>query len=168
MVNISLPIGKGITKFPNLKLSKPEFRKGIAEKQAGSDIEFFKIMADRGRLVFSDVDTTSNSGSMSAITPNNGDTFYFLGGSWQMFLAGNSEGSIELRNDGISRERISHLNQDPVQVRGAWELRFDALIGDGVKSYDLLFTEVTAAVIATTNIYGYILPSETLSSRGTG
>ena len=170
MANIQVPLGQSLTKFPNIRRSKPEFEKGVAEKAAGSDIEFFKTLADRGRLVFSTDNTQSSTGTFGAITPQNGETFYFLGGSWQIELGLVSSGELDLRNDGIVRESISFANSnvDFRESNGLWALKFDSLIGNGTRTYDMLFTETEAAIVANASIFGYILPSETLSSRGSG
>ncbi len=168
MTNIQVPLGQSLTKFPNIKMAKPEFTKRTEDK-AGSDIEFFKILADRGRMVFSTDNTQASTGSFAAIIPNNGETFYFIGGAWELAAEIDSAATIELRNDGISRESVSVLTDLVArEERGAWQLKFDSLIGDGSKTYDILMTETTNPVVASANIYGYILPSETLSSRGSG
>ena len=104
MTNIQVPLGQSLTKFPNIRRSKPEFEKGVAEKTAGSDLEFTKILADRGQLVFSTDNTATVTQSLGAITPQNGETFYFIGGSWEFTLDASSSGTLALRNDGIERE----------------------------------------------------------------
>jgi len=163
---ISLPLGKGVSKFPNLTLAKPEFQKG-SEQKAGSDLEFIKTLADRGRLVFSDDNTQSTTGSFASIIPQNGETFYLLGGSWNLTLTPADDCSITLRNDGSSREIVGAItDSNEGNFYGIWNTKLDALIGNGVKAYDLLFTTAGGGPTANANIYGYLLPSETLSSRG--
>ena len=166
MANIQVPLGQSLTKFPNIKMAKPEFEKGIGEKQAGSDIEFLKTLADRGRLAFGS-GSLVNTGTIASITPLNGETFYFLGGSWQFDMGITAGGSIQLRNNGVVREEVSSQSGlEVLMTNGVWVVKFDSLIGNGVKTYDLLFTRDTTVLTVNASMYGYILPSETLSSRG--
>ena len=166
MVNIKVPLGQSLTKFPNIKRSIPEFSKKAPE-QATSDLSFLKIMADTGRLVFSTDNTQGADGSFAAIIPQNGETFYFLGGSWNLTLTPNDDVSITLRNDGSSIESVGAVAGTTGENHfGTWKTTLDSLIGNGTKAYDILYAEAGGGPNARANIYGYILPSETLSSRG--
>ena len=173
MVNISVPIGKGTgktlteLKFPDIPRAKPDIK--FSEKTANSDLEFIKLLADQGRLVFSTNNTATTTTAFAEIIPLNGETFYFFNSNWSVTTtSGGATGTLEIRNDGVSRESILIPTSSQGITHGVWGLRFDSLVGDGVKQFDAFLTESVNPLTANCSISGYILPSETLSSRGTG
>ncbi len=95
---IQVPIGKGITKFPNIKRSIPEFTKGSISRFE-NDITFLKDKADRDSYVqlFA---SNSTAGAIVSITPDTGTTFYFLAG--QCTNDSGSEDTFTLTSDQFS------------------------------------------------------------------
>ncbi len=157
---ITVPIGKGITKFPNIKQAIPEFTKTNFE-EAPTDQVFLKRIHDEGRFRTSE-GARSTDGIMASIVPLNGETFYLLGGKFQLQTTGG--GRIELNNDGVIRERYgAEINGI---VKGAWVITTDSLIGDGIKAYTVDLTNESGASAVSGSIFGYIESSPTLSSRG--
>ena len=157
---IQVPIGKGITKFPSFKQAQPEFTK-LAATDAKTDQAFLKTIHDEGRFRI-DEGARSTDGTMASIIPLNGETFYLLGGKYQIQTTGG--GRIELNNDGVIRERYgAEINGI---VKGAWVITTDSLIGDGIKAYTVDLTNESGASAVSGSIFGYIESSPTLSSRG--
>ena len=160
MVNIQVPISEANLEFPKFKRSIPEFSKFEASK-TNTDLQFMKDLADRGKFRTRE-GSRSDSGTVASFTPNQGETFYFLGGTWVFNTDGG--GSVRLLNDGVVRER---QNADTVnQTRGNWNLEGDSLIGNNSKAYTIELVNESGSSACSGSIFGYVEQSETLSSRG--
>ena len=158
MVNIQVPITQK-DKF-GFARSQPEPK--ITEKTANSDLEFLKQLADQGRLVTATGSRTT-TGTLAEIIPQNGETFYLIDAQYN-FDSSSALATIELRNDGTVK---SIITSPGTPIVGFFAVKFDSLVGNGVKQYDVLVTDV-GTTTADVTINGYLLPSETVSSRGSG
>ena len=158
-MSVSVPI-KPKDKF-GFTRSQPE--QGQDQKAPQSDLEFLKHLSDKGRLV-SATGSRTTTGTLATITPQNGETFYLISAQYN-FFSSSTVATIELRNDGTIKSVLTGTSSDT--NIGVFAVPFDSLIGNGVKVYDVLVTVVGTTRVDIT-INGYILPSETLSSRGSG
>ena len=164
MTDIKVPIGRGLTqqieKFPNIPKSIPEFEK-ISFVDSTTDLAFLKQIHDGVRLITSE-GSRSTDGEMASIVPLNGETFYLLGGKYQIQTTGG--GRMELNNDGVIRERYNAEINDI--VKGAWVITTDSLRGNGTKAYTVDLFNESGTTAVSGSIFGYVQASPTLSSRG--
>jgi len=122
MVNIKVPIGRGI-------LSRPEFEK-TPEKIAQSELQFKKELADQGKLVIihGKVVATGNIVTHDVIA---GSTFYLLGASYSGFTRGvTGDNLIRLINKGRVIDQIDW--HDSQHINGKFEVPIDFLVGVGM------------------------------------
>ncbi len=151
-------------------IASKEVLKSIARKvntlfdQPLGDSQFFQKLADEGRLVIVN-NQKNNPSTVVEVIPNQGETFYLMSALFNINSA--NINTIELRNGDTVRETINTL-ADTVE-RGNFQLPFDSLIGDGTKSYSIEWTvEGAGSNTVDATLIGYIKPSPTVSSRGTG
>ena len=170
MTDIKVPIGRGLTqqieKFPNIPKATPEFDK-TEFRSSNSDLEFFKRIADEGRLRIDQgsFTTASQTGTAASIIPNPGETFYLIRASYVQKTQ--ISGSIRLQNDGVNREVVTSPGAN-LTVSGFFGVATDALIGDGVKEYRIRAGQGAGTNSNSGTIIGYVETSPTRSSRGTG
>ena len=155
MVNIKVPIGKGIVKttnelkFPNLKRSQPD-KEGF---QAGtfpsipSDKQFLKDIADQDRLVL-EQGTIAGQGDLIVFTPPNGSTFYFI----EAFCS----------NTGVGRNEYNLIVEgttiETIEQAAISQIRFLTtifkLIGDGTRNVTIDRTDSSGSANCT--LVGYL------------
>ena len=127
---IQVPLGKSLTKFPNIKLSKPQEGFPKIPERATSDKAFLVNLAKTGRMVYFLNEGAGND--LITITPPTGTTFFFLASVITNQQAAASS-VVSLINDGFVRERVV-LQADE---RYQFKLPIDRLIGDGMKNFRL-------------------------------
>ena len=128
-----------------------------------SDLEFLKEISDFGEVIIRSGNRSTTGTAVSFVVPD-GKTFYFISGFFQ--ISTQTSGSIRLQNDGVTREDYVGIAGTVEAFRGAWQLPTDSLIGDGVKAYTIDVTAGAGTNRIGGSIVGYIINSETLSSRG--
>ncbi len=148
-------------KVPIRSLKRTRKSSSSPLERSTTDLQFLKTIHDEGRFRISE-GSRSTDGTMASIVPNQGETFYFLGGKFQIQTTGG--GRIELNNDGVIRERYSAVINGIVE--GAWKLTTDSLRGDGIKAYTVDLANESGASAVSGSIFGYIIASPTISSRG--
>ncbi len=99
------------------------------------DIAFLRQLAIQGRLVFlqgrGDVNIDQD---VLTFVPANGSTFFWIGGGCMNQSA--SQGlTVTLSNDGNIREEYVIPPRDEGNFFVSFQMKMDALVGDGVKSF---------------------------------
>ena len=131
---IQVPIGKGITKFPNLRFSQPEERKTKLPSQL-SDLQFLQsiVEADERKTFIFEQASRTTAGDIITITPDTGTTFFFLGAVVQNIDAA-SEGTFRIDNGDTIRERVQ-LQIDEIYD---FKLPMDRLVGNMSQTFTLV------------------------------
>ena len=162
---IQVPIGKGITKFPNIKRSQPEFIPQQKEKSpeltASTEGAWLKSLADQGKLRVI-VGGGAGVATETVITPASGETFHLIGASGDASGAGSLTLRAIVGGDSkiidVMRFTTEQLNAEVKNARGF------SLVGNGI---DILQWTLQAGASYNDRVLGYIENTETQSSRGT-
>ena len=145
MADITVPIGKGITKFPSQRFSKPEFEKKPPQI-ANSDLAFLQNLTENLRLVIQ-TGSIATANDIITVTPDTGTTFYFLGGVIQN--TDTLEGEFQIVNNGTIREIVLLQPDEIYEIK----LPLDRLVGNMVDTFTI--TGNTAAISATASLFGW-------------
>ncbi len=131
---IQVPLGKSLTKFPNIRLSKPEERKTKLPSQL-SDLQFLQsiVEADQRKTFIFEQASRTTAGDIITITPDTGTTFFFLGAVVQNIDAA-SEGTFRIDNRDTIRERVQ-LQIDEIYD---FKLPMDRLVGNMSQTFTLV------------------------------
>ena len=154
MANIKVPIGKRF-----------EERERFLEKmtqQPTSDIQFFKKLADEGKIIVR-TGTTSLAGSRDIVefTVPQGSTFYLLDTSCT--AANGGDVVLDFTNP---TEQIDFQSFPAVNTNVQFKIKSVSLVGNGIRGV-LIRTISNGASQLDCTLEGYIEHSETLSTRGT-
>ena len=154
MVNIKVPIDKkdrfGIT------MSPPEFTKAQTEGIATSlgDLQYLRQLSEQGRIITQTGSDTGTATAVVVITPQSGETFFFT----EAFFShgsGNSEFTIDLVKAGVIVDQV--VTAGNVVGDGKFHLQFDRLVGNGIDTFQVNYTEAGAGgQTVTTIINGYL------------
>ena len=145
---IKVPIGRGATLQPQ-RIKQPE-------SLATTDLEFTQKLADEGKTLAITETFTGNSAQLLSFTPPNGSTFYLICGK-----AHDSQTAVawNLSINGVLFESF----------------RFDGGVSQTIETkLSVVFPDTfTIDIVSSTggihrvNLFGYLEPTETTSSRGT-
>ena len=156
MVNIKVPIGRGLLSQPRQQQSQPEFK-------ATNDTEFRRILADKGKL-FTNHGTRTATGTIVSVTPPAGSTFYLLKATATNSANGTTaEYNLTSRIKGVSL--IERNNGGTGLINLDLTIEGFSLVGDGTDQ--LRINQTTGNVSSNADIQGYLEPTSTESSRGT-
>ncbi len=162
MANIKVPILIQERDKFGFPISQPE--KGIGtETESLTDIAFLKKLGDEGKLITRS-GTRTTVGTIVSIIPSNGETFYYLFGSWSIQTTGSA--TATLNNNANEIESVT-VDSTQVTRDGLFVTKFNAMIGDGIRAFTVELDAETGATTAQASITGFIEKSKTLSSRGT-
>ena len=146
---IQVSLGQGISKFPKLKQSIPEFtKKEIDTITANSDLQFLHDLSEGLRLIIEHNDGTT-SGDMITIMPDTGSTFYFLG-AVVLNDDPTTDGVFHIDNAGTIREQVT-LTPD---TSYEFKIPMDRLVGNMSDSFTLVAD--TANVNSRTSLWGWV------------
>ncbi len=150
MVNIKVPIGRGL-------LSQPEFKKQI-EKEPSNDIEFFKKLTDSGKMIILKGDGASAANIITRIVPQ-GKTFYLIEATIADEGGGVGAGALVIITGGanISQKRMDYTGNADLTIKG-WSFIGDGTTPIGIRA--ITGGEQNASLI------GYEENTPTTSSRG--
>ena len=141
-----VPLGQSLVKFPNIRLSKPEFEKGQPSQIANSDLAFLQNLTEDLRLVIQ-TGSISTANDIITITPDTGTTFYFLGGVIQN--TDTLEGEFQIVNNGQVREIVLLQADEIYEIK----LPLDRLVGNMSDTFTI--TGNTADISATASLFGW-------------
>ena len=144
---IQVPLGQGISKFPKLRFSQPEFEKTKLTKPIITDIELLIELAELGQLVIEEGSITT-VGDMVTITPDTGTTFFFLGATVQNTDA-TLDGTAEIQNNGTVQEAVKLAPDEFYEFK----LPLDRLVGNMNKTY--ILTGITPNTSMQGTLYGW-------------
>ena len=152
---IQVPIGKGITKFPKIKQSIPEFTKeSLQSPTSQNDFAFLRDIIENGRFVNQRM-VSDSAQEVIAVTPATGDTFYYLGCS-----VINTHATISIRlslvPDGTANRQDDLLV--PAQDTRSFSIPIQRLVGNGTTSFTI--TQQTDENGTITNLWGYLVNTE--------
>ncbi len=134
---IQVPIGKGITKFPNIKRSQPETIP--KSEDATNTLQFLHDLVDDGEIR-SQVDSTTLSGTATSFTPNNGDTYFPIS-----VTVGNSSASTELV-EIINASSIPIVFIVPTLTQLKYDLTSERLVGNGTDSFSVNLVNARSSI----------------------
>ena len=140
-----VPLGQALVKFPNIRLSKPEFEKKAAIP-IQSDLAFLQNLTEDLRLTINTGSITT-AGDIITITPDTGTTFYFLGGVIQN--TDTAVGEFQIVNNGQIREIVVLQADEIYEIK----LPLDRLVGNMSDTFTI--TGNTANISATASLFGW-------------
>ena len=132
-----MPLGQSLTKFPNIKMSKPEILP--VSENATNTLQFLHDLVDDSEIR-SQVDSTTLSGTATSFTPNNGDTYFPIS-----VTIGNSSASTQLV-EIINASSIPIVFIVPTLTQLKYDLTSERLVGNGSDSFSVNLVNALASI----------------------